>query len=249
MSEGNTQKHATMKTTKLFTLLALLMVFAVGCNKPDEPNNGGNNNGGNGDNSLNGHEYVDLGLPSGTLWATCNVGADKPEDSGDYFAWGETQSKSVYDWNTYMYSYGQSNQITKYCNRAEYGYNGFTDNLTILLPSDDAATINWGRGFHTCTLEEWKELYENCTYVWTTINGVNGCCFTGNNGNTLFLPASGYCLDGEIYMVGNGGCYWTSLLHGSPDEAISFFICSNYPETGATLRFIGRTIRPVYSEK
>ena len=77
----------------------MLMTAVVGCTKPDGPNNGGDNN----DGTINGHAYVDLGLPSGTLWATCNVGADSPEDFGDYFAWGETQSKTIYDWNTYKY--------------------------------------------------------------------------------------------------------------------------------------------------
>ena len=91
------------------------------------------------------YAYVDLGLPSGLLWATCNVGADNPEDYGDYFAWGETQPKDVvYYWSTYPYCNGSYNTLTKYCNNSNYGYNGFTDDLTILLPEDDAATANSG---------------------------------------------------------------------------------------------------------
>ena len=92
----------------------LLMFIVVGCNKPDEPNNGGNND--NNDTVVE-HEYVDLGLPSGTLWATCNVGANAPEDCGDYFAWGETAPKEVYDWSSYKYG-GIVNELfamTKYC--------------------------------------------------------------------------------------------------------------------------------------
>ena len=99
--------------------------------------------------TVNGHEYVDLGLPSGTLWATCNIGANTPEEYGDYFAWGETQTKDTYSWSTYQYANGtfwQDPQLTKYCTDANYGYNGFTDNLTTLQASDDPATANWGSG-------------------------------------------------------------------------------------------------------
>ena len=92
------------------------------------------------------HEWVDLGLPSGTLWATCNVGASKPEEYGDYFAWGETEPKDEYCWSTYLHCKGDYNSLTKYCHQYDYGYNGFTDNLTELEPADDAATANWGSG-------------------------------------------------------------------------------------------------------
>ena len=138
------------------------------------------------------HDYVDLGLPSGMLWATCNVGANAPEDNGDYFAWGETQPKDVYNWDTYQYCMGSYNTLTKYCTRSDYGFNGFTDNLTILLPEDDAATANWGNGWRMPTIEEWQELYQNTTHTWTTQNGVNGRLFTASNGSSLFLPAAGY---------------------------------------------------------
>ena len=100
------------------------------------------------------HEYVDLGLPSGLLWATCNVGADAPEDYGDYIAWGETTPKTTYNWSTYQYCMGSYNTLTKYCNKTSFGYNGFTDNLTTLLPEDDAATANWGSGWRMPTEEE-----------------------------------------------------------------------------------------------
>ena len=109
------------------------------------------------------HEYVDLGLPSGLLWATCNVGATSPEDYGDYFAWGETQPKDTYEWSTYQYCNGSYNTLTKYCSNSSYGYNGFTDNLTTLLPEDDAATANWGGNWRMPTKEEFQELYNNTT--------------------------------------------------------------------------------------
>lgn len=121
-------------------VVMLLLVFAVGC-KPDEPNNGGDNN------HLNGHEYVDLGLPSGTLWATCNVGADSPEDYGDYYAWGDTLPKTMYDWKSYPYATFVDGhyELTKYCMDSSCGFNGFVDDLTVLELVDDAVTANWVR--------------------------------------------------------------------------------------------------------
>lgn len=119
-----------------------------------------NSNGGGGGS----HDYVDLGLPSGLLWATCNVGADNPEDYGDYFAWAETEPKSVYNWSTYKYcDGGYYYKLTKYCTRSDFGNNGFTDNLTVLLPEDDAATANWGNGWRMPTENEWRELIDNTT--------------------------------------------------------------------------------------
>ena len=113
-------------------------------------------------------EYVDLGLPSGTLWATCNIGADSPEDYGLYFAWGETTGYSEdtsdgrsFDWSTYKYCNGSSYTLTKYCNDSSRGYNGFTDNLTELVPEDDAATANWGAGWCMPTVEQFDELFNS----------------------------------------------------------------------------------------
>jgi len=150
------------------------------------------------------HDYVDLGLPSGLLWATCNVSynidAETPEDYGDYFAWGETMPKMGYKVENYKY-YNQG-QLTKYTE---------SDGLTTLLPEDDAATANWGNGWRMPTDEEWEELYNNTTSVWTTQNGVNGRLFTAPNGNSLFLPAAGY----RSYYSNDGegfGYYWSSSL-------------------------------------
>jgi uncharacterized protein (TIGR02145 family) len=192
------------------------------------------------------HEYVNLGLPSGTLWATCNVGADTPEDYGDYFAWGETQPKDWYGWSAYQYCMGSSNTLTKYCNNSVYGYNGFTDNLTILQPSDDAATANWGNGWRMPTREEWQELYQNTTHTWTTQNGVNGRSFTASNGNSLFLPASGYRWDGELYNAGLGGYYWSSSLATDyPGYAWYFIFDSGSARVGSSYRSDGYSVRPV----
>ncbi len=197
------------------------------------------------------HGYVDLGLPSGTLWATCNVGADNPEDYGDYFAWGETYLKSAYKWSTYKYyhdSNGSNATLTKYCNDAYYGYNGFTDNLTILLPVDDAATANWGAGWRMPTIEEWHELYNNTTYTWTQQNGVNGMLFTASNGNSLFLPAAGYRYKSSLEDAGSNGYYWSSSLStANPYWARILLFYSNYCHINGNLRCEGLSVRAVCS--
>lgn len=143
--------------------------------------------------------YVDLGLPSGTLWATYNVGANAPEDYGDYFAWGEIVPKDCCGMNNYQH-WINDNRLTKYNNNSNYGYNGFTDTLTTLLPEDDAATTNWGAGWRTPTMGEWQELLDNTTTTWTTSNGVYGRLFTATNGETLFMPAAGFHVD-ELVLL------------------------------------------------
>ena len=194
------------------------------------------------------HEYVDLGLPSGLLWATCNVGADSPEDYGDYFAWGETQPKDTYNWSTYQYCNGSYNTLTKYCNNSSYGYNGFTDNLTTLLPEDDAATANWGGNWRMPTKEEWEELYNNTTVTWTTQNDVNGRLFTASNGNSLFLPAAGYPWNDELYDAGSYGYYWSSSLYtGRPYGAWHFYFGSGYAGVEYSSRGDGLSVRAVRS--
>jgi hypothetical protein len=201
-------------------------------------------NGGTGDT----HAYVDLGLPSGLLWATCNVGADNPEDYGYYFAWGETQPKDYYDWSTYQYCMGSSTTLTKYCNNSSNGYNGFTDNLTTLLPEDDAATANWGNDWRMPTKEEWQELYNNTTVTWTTQNGVNGRLFTASNGNSLFLPAAGYRGNSSLNDAGSDGNYWSSSLDSyGPYLAWVLYFDSGYyvMSNGRGHRFCGRSVRPV----
>ena len=195
------------------------------------------------------HAYVDLGLPSGLLWATCNVGAENPEDYGDYFAWGETQPKDTYDWSTYQHCYGSSDRLTKYCNNSYYGNNGFTDNLTTLLPEDDAATANWGSDWRMPTKWEWQELYNNTTVTWTTQNGVNGRLFTASNGNSLFLPAAGYRYDSSLLDAGSWGSYWSSSLYGYPYNAYDIYFNSvGYYMNGEDRRF-GLSVRPVRSSQ
>ena len=235
-----------MKTsTKALAAIMLIAVaiFFVGCQPENDPNNGGgNNSGGNG--VYNGHEYVDLGLPSGLLWATCNVGADKPEEYGDYFAWGETAPKAIYNLTTCFFC--NDDQFIKYCSNSSYGYNGFTDTLTILQPSDDAATANWGSGWCMPTADQWRELKDNTITQWATQNGIDGLLLIAPNGNSLFLPAAGYRWNDELYYVGLG-TYWSCLLNTDyPSDAWFFDFNSNYCNMGNSGRDRGRSVRAVH---
>lgn len=203
-------------------------------------------------------DWVDLGLPSGLLWASHNVGANSPEDFGSYFAWGETQPKSEYSWDTYAYGYDyyddDGNQriiLTKY--NPTNSNQGPVDNLTILLPGDDAATANWGDGARMPTNEEWLELYNNTTSCWVTINGVNGRCFTGSNCNRIFLPAAGYIGNGGtgdfLGDPGYNGHYWSSsLFMNYPIGAYDFNFNSGHCEADYYgSRLFGHSVRAVRS--
>jgi hypothetical protein len=191
--------------------------------------------------------WVDLGLPSGLLWADRNVGADAPEGYGDYYAWGMTCTTYTYNYSTYPYGTA-TNQLTKYCTRADRGLDGFTDTLTTLVPGDDAATAKIGNGARTPTAEEWHELIDNTTGIWTTQNGINGRLITGQNGNTLFIPAAGFRAGPELYSTGKGCNYWSSTLQTSePEFAICVGFISHYPwrSMGNGDRTSGFSIRAV----
>ena len=210
--------------------------------------------------TINGHEWVDLGLPSGTRWATCNVGGTKSHEYGEYFAWGETATKENYNWSTYIYCNGSYNALTKYCHNAEYGADGFTDNLTVLESSDDAATANWGAGWQMPTYDQMLELYNNCIHEWTTVGGVNGQKFTGRNGNSIFLPAAGsYDINGLI-LTGTSGVYCTKSLStfllesgifallDRPDASIVLDFCSFNIQFVSHYRWGGYTVRAVVAQ-
>ncbi len=220
----------------------LMMVVAMGCNKPDGPNHG-NDQG----NELNGHEYVDLGLPSGTLWATCNVGSETPEDYGDYFAWGETEPKEIYDWKSYKYGrfIHERYELNKYCTDSAYGLNGFVDNLTVMEPDDDVARVCWGAGWRTPSIGEWEELFLNTTGAWTTLNGVKGWRITASNGNGLFLPAAGYWW--EDVLNADLGLYWSSTVNKEfPYRAWGFhFNLDSSHLCGSSDRNRGQVVRAV----
>ena len=192
-------------------------------------------------------DWVDLGLPSGLLWAEDNLGANSPEEYGDYYAWGETQTKSVYEWSTYAYAYGgASDQLTKYCNNSSYGYNGYTDSRTILEASDDAATARLGNGARIPTADEWRELINNTTSEWTTQNGVYGLRFTAANGNSLFLPAAGGRYGSELSYAGSIGNYWSaSLFAFYPRYAWCFGFGSDDQSMYHGNRYYGFSVRAV----
>ena len=198
--------------------------------------------------TYNGHEYVDLGLPSGTLWATCNVGATTPEGYGDYFAWGETKPKSIYNWRTYKYCNGGGDQLTKYCSTFKYGYHGFSDKLTVLQPEDDAATANWGSGWCIPTKKQWEELYKNTDHTWKVWDGVNGMLFRGKNGALLFLPAAGSRWGGDLYNDGAVGYYRSSSLRTDyPGSAWDFDFDSGDFDMYGSNRYYGISVRAVRS--
>ena len=196
------------------------------------------------DGTENGHVYVDLGLS--VKWATCNVGASNPEDYGDYFAWGETTTKSTYSWSTYKWCNGSYVTQTKYCTSSIYGT---VDNKTVLDKEDDAAAVNWGGNWRMPTDAEMTELRNNCTWKWTTQNGVNGRKVTGPNGNSIFLPAAGYRDDSSLGNAGSDGYYWSSSLNSDyPCYAWSVYFYSSNVGRSNTYRYYGRSVRPVLGE-
>ncbi len=227
-----------MNKTKLFTvaLIALLSVGLCSCEKDgNDDNDTGNGTGiGTGTGTDDPADWVDLGLPSGLQWATRNVGASSPTDYGNYYAWGETSPKSVYDWSTYRY-YNSETGVTKYTGN---------DGLTTLQPGDDAATVNYGG--RTPTISEWQELINNTTHQWVTINGVNGQCFTGSNGNSLFLPAAGFRYGSGLYDAGSDGYYWSSSLGtDDPGRAWDCDFDSGDVDVDGSYRYLGFTVRAV----
>lgn len=204
-------------------------------------------------------EAIDLGLPSGLKWASFNLGASKPEEYGDYYAWGETEpyyssldpltwkegKGGGYAWSSYKWCMGTDNTMTKYCNMSSSGYNGFTDNKTVLDLEDDAAHVNLGGTWRMPTDAEWTELREKCTWTWTTQNGVRGRLVTGSNGNSIFLPAAGNRYDTGLYHVGSYGYYWSSSLNTYyPYDAWGVLFYSDLVRN-YYVRFYGFSVRPV----
>ena len=203
----------------------------------------------NGQPIVDDHDWVDLGLPSGTIWATRNVGANSPEDYGNYFAWGETEPKDYYSMDTYKWFRSDNyspyySGYTKYCTDSYLGYNGFTDGKTELDPSDDAACAHYPGG-RMPSLEQIQELANSCTWQWTQRNGVNGQLGTGPNGNTIFLPAAGDRWVGSLYFAGTGGYYWSRTFY--PDG--SDFAYGLFFDSGDVyrydFRYYGHTVRAV----
>lgn len=199
--------------------------------------------------TVHGHEWVDLMLPSQTLWATCNVGASSPDRNGFYFAWGETTTKDDYGWNTYQYCNGTKETLTKYCAHSKYGQDGFTDNIKLLLPEDDAASANWCTCWQMPTADQMSELIsdKNTTIKWTTQNGVDGIRITSKmNGESIFLPAAGSFSGTRNSTVGSQGLYWTRSVSGTYSyDASSLYFNSSNKFGQTTGRCSGFTVRPV----
>ena len=213
-------------------MVAMTLVFA-GCEdaygpEHDRGNDGEGGGGGAATGTINDHDWVDLGLPSGLKWATCNVGANTPEEYGNYYAWGETTTKS---------SYTDDNSLT-------YGRNmgDISGNVNY-----DAATANWGNSWRMPTKAEIAELIVECTWTWTTQGNVNGMKVTGPNGNSIFLPAAGYYYESSRNDVGEEGCYWSS----TPDEYDTYlysyghFFGSGGLDMEGERRIFGASVRPV----
>ena len=193
--------------------------------------------------TIDGHDYVDLGLPSGTLWATCNVGAFEPDGYGNYYVWGETATKTVYDWSTYKWTEGASETPTKY-----------TDSLSAELQlSDDAAYVNWGKNWRMPSQAQFEELINSSytTTTWTSINGIYGKKITskmpGYTGNSIFLPAAGFHAGSSQGYAGSYGYYLSrSLDVGNASYAVNLGFSSSEIDTfGGSYRCYGRSIRPV----
>lgn len=195
--------------------------------------------------SLNGHEWIDLGLPSGTKWATTNVGASSPSDYGDYFAWGETSPKSSYSLATYIYNTIPDKYFfSKYVTESDYGN---VDGKKLLDKEDDAAHANWGEGWLMPSGDQFYELHGKCKWTETTMNGLSGYKVVGPNGNSIFLPLAGFYA-GSYFGQGGTGRYWSRLL--STDYCISAVMNEFYAGklgngAGTCTRDCGCSVRPV----
>lgn len=234
-----------MKKLFLFLTFAVITAFSLfsltscGSDDDDEVNPI------TGNRMDNGYEYVDLGLPSGTKWATCNVGASKPEEYGGYYAWGEIAAKTDYSWSTYKYG-NAYDKLTKYCTKSKYGLNGFTDGKTELELDDDVAHKLWGGHWRMPSEEQFEELLSNTTSQWVTVNGKEGRLFTASNGNSIFLPAAGRRNDTSLGNAGSCGYYWSRTLNADyPDNAYYLFFDSGGMYVLNYGRDNGRTVRPV----
>lgn len=198
------------------------------------------------------HTSVDLVLPSGLLWATYNLGANKPEEHGLYFQWGNTEKPhEFYEFSQRNMPYCRTGIFVKY---NTHDQDGVADHLMVLDAYDDAASVNWSKRWRTPTKEEYMELIENCIWEWKQQNGVNGYLVSSKkNGNSLFFPTTGFSMDRIVKDAHSTGCYWTSSLHN--DEPIGAWgLDFNATQHGKDMlyripRFLGLAIRPVCSSK
>lgn len=235
-----------MKTKRIFLMAfaAMLSVGMVSCGKDDA-----NDSSSNADSNvqLTSGDWIDMGLPSGLLWASCNVGASRPEAYGDMYAWGETESKSEYSWKTYKYcTVNSSGDLLKLKKYNTDSYLGTVDNYTVLKAGDDAARVALGNGAYTPTINQWSELIDHTTAKWIKVNGVEGTLLTAANGNTLFLPAAGLCVNSSQNIPGYDGCYWSSSLYSEhPERAFRYHFKPDDQHITASNRCYGFSVRAV----
>ncbi len=198
--------------------------------------------------SCDSHDYVDLGLS--VKWATCNVGATNPDEPGGYYAWGETKPiAGDASWNSYLWGNGTSLKKYNYELTLTPLGNPQLDNLYQLEPEDDAAIVNWGSNWRMPTDAECSELMDSCSFVWAEFNGQNGYQVIGKNGNSIFLPACGFFVDGAIQLSGHNGAIWSSNISAStPLNAYELMFYSADRVRGSVNRFYGQNIRPVLNE-
>ena len=178
------------------------------------------------------------------------MGASLPEDYGNFYGWGETeadiQTKTAYEWAYYGLAYGYDDDLKRYCTSKSYGE--VVDNKTVLEPLDDAARDQWGGNWRMPTKAEWEELIDYCTWTWTTQIGMNGYLVTSSNGNSIFLPAAGYCEVNSPHSAGTDGYYWSSSLDASlPSKAFRLEFTNSGVDCGSYDRYLGQPVRPVIS--
>lgn len=229
---------------RLVKVMLLCVTFGTffACSEGEFDDSGANSGSNNSGNGVVSPEAIDLGLPSGIKWASFNVGATRPEEYGGFYAWGETEEKEDYSWETYKWCNGSYDTMTKYCASSPYG---IADDKTILDLEDDVAHVKWGSNWRMPTTEQQKELLDECTWEWTALNNVNGYKVTGPNGNSIFLPATGVYIGTDVYYIGEGYFWACSLNYGGSDLAryVAFngdgYICYSIN------RSYGIAVRPV----
>lgn len=186
----------------------------------------------------NGHEYVDLGLPSGTKWAKCNIGASEPDERGDYFAWGEIETKSYLYQSNYKYEIDLDEKM-KYWTGSVHG----RDELVL---ADDVAHELWGADWRIPSEEQIEELIENTEQEFMTVNCIKGVLFKASNGNYIFLPYTGLQDGGHLEFKDSRGYYWSRTLNKeNPNKAHELYFSAPEVFVTNTDRYYGCTIRPV----
>ncbi len=220
-----------MKKT-YFVFAAIALFFAC---QPESIHSGSNNR------NYAVPEAIDLGLT--VKWASFNLGASKPEDYGDFYAWGEIEPKKEYSWSTYKWCNGASYRLTKYCwDTDNWDRSGIPDEKSILDPEDDVAHVKLGGKWRMPTKEELSDLMHKCQWTWIKENGaLKGYKITATNGNSILLPFAG-----DVFMPGSEGLYWSSSIYNDGEAYILWFRkVTTYCNLSSERRYCGLPIRPV----